>query len=209
MEWIWEIAGFALLVVIGLLIYLFRIPGISTDRDRLIIQYSLIYRILTLGLNIKKTTIDKSNQMVVMDRRILWIYSKQQLLYFENLKSIDFSYKNSGFIMGDTEGKVQTARITYNISLVDKNHVHHDIFSLKSSNLSGLAPGEFDDMSYFSGIYGDEARSLVDLVEGYTGLEVGRSLMDIQSSGLRECPHCGQMTSKRKDKCLYCGEEFA
>ena len=121
MEWIWEIAGFALLVVIGLLIYLFRIPGISTDRDRLIIQYSLIYRILTLGLNIKKTTIDKPNQMVVMDRRILWIYSKQQLLYFENLKSIDFSYKNSGFIMGDTEGKVQTSRITYNISLVDKN----------------------------------------------------------------------------------------
>ncbi len=209
MEWIWEIAGFAVLVVAGLLIYLFRIPSIYTDRDRLIIQYSLVYRIMTLGMNINKTTIDRSSQMVVMDRRIMWLYSKQRVLYFEDLDHIDFSYKNADLPVGDTETNMQTARITYKVTLVDRDYVKYDVFSLTCSNITGSVSGETGDMTFLSGTYGDEARNLVDMMESYTGLNVGDRVYETQSDGMNTCPHCGQLTSKKKTTCLYCGEKLS
>lgn len=209
MEWIWEIVGFAILVVIGLLIYLFRIPSIITDRDRLIIQYSIIYRILTLGSNIRKTVVDRPNQMVVMDRRILWIYSNQRVLYFEDLDHIDFSYKNSDLLVGNPDTNAQTARITYKVSLADKNYVNHEIFSLKSTSTSGIGPCENENIAFISDTYGDEARNLVDMLESYTGLSVGDRVYEPDSDAMNTCLHCGQMTSKNKKVCLYCGNDVS
>lgn len=209
MEWIWEIIVSIALLIIGLLIYFFRVPRISTERDGLIIQHSIVYRMLTLFLNIKKTTIDRSHQMVVMDRRIMWICSNQKVLYFENLDHIDFAYKNTDLPVGDPDTNTQTSRITYGVSLVDKDHVKHDIFSFKSSNVTGSVYGDSGNTTYLSSTYGDEARNLVDLLKVYTGLDVGNRVYKTQNDTMNTCPHCGQKTSKKKSACLYCGKHLS
>lgn len=149
------------------------------NRDSLIIEHSTFHKILTLGLYIKKVTIDKEHQMIIIDQRIAWAFNRNSVLYFEEMDHIDFShssrvrrnYSNNSH----RRYRGRRVEVRYEVCVVDKNHQEHNLFTLSDSGRQGVMDSMIgsDSTSYVSGI-GDEARHMVGLVESYTGLTIGK-----------------------------------
>jgi hypothetical protein len=72
--------------------FLSSVPRITADENRLIAATSLPFRIVTLGLSIRRVTVDRELKLVTIEDRKAWIWHRRISLHFNEIESITYGY---------------------------------------------------------------------------------------------------------------------
>jgi hypothetical protein len=69
-------------------------PRVHKAKGKLIASTAWRFRLLTLGLNLRKVIIDRIDEVVRIRRRYGWIYTRNTKIPFEGIRAVTYGYQD-------------------------------------------------------------------------------------------------------------------
>ncbi|MFO8100629.1 MAG: hypothetical protein R6U37_00455 [Dehalococcoidia bacterium] len=140
-------------------------------------------KIITLGAYDYIITIDADAEEMSLYRNLFWgLSEKEKKLTFKELSYIKYNYEREKGT--DSQGNTHK-----------KNQFIISFVSRKSEIYQVWATGKHDESLKFA-----------EILQEYTGLNIGSPSSTPVIRGAIICPHCERSTPKRKTLCIHCGQ---
>ncbi len=159
------------------------LPG-KVDGGKLILSKKL-GRFITFGAFDYAVVIDADAEQVVFWHNFLWGLSKKQ----ETIKFKELNY------------------IKYNF-WKDKHRDSQDNLHKKNQYIISFVNKRSDNYHIWATGKQDKSLRFVEILQEYTGLNIGSPSSKPVIKGAMICPHCDRSTPKRKSVCIHCGENI-
>ncbi len=159
------------------------LPG-KVDGGKLILKKTL-KRFITLGAYDYAVVIDADAEEMIFRSNLFWgLSKKQETLKFKELSYIKYDYEKNKH--RDSQG-----------NLHKKNQFIISFVSKRTDNYHIWATGKHDESLRF-----------VEILQEYTGLNIGSPSSKPIIRGAMLCPYCERSTPKRKSVCIHCGKNI-
>lgn len=132
-------------------------PNISVVGDKLVACTGFLDKLFTLFSYIKQVTVDRSIKAVTIEKRVLWFFTSEKIISFDDIKSITYIYYKDSY-----QTDVETDEFKVSIELINPP---------KRINLVTFRG---NDGVVFRGDQEDSSRSYLELLMAFTGKKLNR-----------------------------------
>ena len=165
---------------------------------------------LTLFTNLRRAEIDPRRRKIRLRRRFLYVFTHSEEIDFGGVSYVDYSYGAIvpawGWItLYLSEAAIVDVLEEFTVAVVTRDGQRHPICVFRGETAACAALPAEDGLPHLSGTQEPESRQFVDELSTVLGVPIGKTFPEIRE--MATCPACGQRTSLRDPRCLYCGAQ--
>ncbi|MBI3413853.1 MAG: hypothetical protein HY043_00825 [Verrucomicrobia bacterium] len=98
-------------------------PRIEATQDTLSASTSWLVRFLSLGLFLRRVTVDRSAQSVTIERRLCWFFFKSRSIEFRHIAAVTYGYEDIALSASFTSTHDSTDLFIVGVLLVNREEV--------------------------------------------------------------------------------------
>lgn len=143
-------------------------PSIHKGNNRLVIDTSWTFRVMTLALGLRQVIVDPKQRVVVIYQRSFWFFKKTKTIPFAHIKAVSYNYQDVNPGASWSWGHDTTDSFTVGLKLVDFERVHlFTFFGEGPFQNNGPLPDWLYWEEYLFDVLGDQekqSRAFVELL---------------------------------------------